>query len=361
MTTDDRPMFLLGPIAACLRWTEELANIISGPMLVVGLGIALVDLLTAGDLIAAVPWLLYAWAISQAVGVDAQLIGAWDRAKRALLRRQWWTLLGLVVLGCALAYVGYVAALVFATQEANHVTEAAALASLGMNATTWLWQRVGVSVFLVALSGWTRYRAPRQQTTIEDEQAKLQRELTLEPLRQQVRGLRLLGVREAATTLLGRDSGTRSTLTTPEPLDTAGARQDEAEAALPVADDANGVPPSDTAPAPSQEGRQEHTQAVVPDEPPVPPDPSAPVPFTRRARRLPGTGRKPTELRTLATRTRQASLEAQAFALLDDHADLSVEELRRVLGCAKRRAGELKAAWRTAQGNTQRRTVSAAR
>lgn len=346
-------MFLLGPIAATLRWTEELANIISGPLLVVGLGIALVDLLSDGGLLTTVPWLLYAWAISQAVGVDAQLIGAWDRAKRALLARRWWTLLGLVVLGCALAYVGYVAALVFATQEANHVTEAAALASLGMNATTWLWQRVGVSVFLVALSGWTRYRTPHAQTTIEDEAAKLQRELTLEPLRQQVRALRLLGVRDAATTLLGVPP--RTALTTPEPLDVSVATQDDTEAVVHAGDDTLDVSlpslPRET-PAPAQRDDE--------DDQPVPPDPSAPVPFTRRARRQAGTGRKPTELRDIRSRTRRDALETQAFAAMDEAPDMTTDELRRVLNCAKRRAGELRTAWRLARTPQRSRTTQRA-
>jgi NADH:ubiquinone oxidoreductase subunit 6 (subunit J) len=195
-------MFLLGPIAATLRWLEELANLLSGPLLVAGLAIALIDLLTDGQLLTAVPALLYAWAIAQAVGVDAQLVGAWDRAKRAVLRRQWWHVAGLVLLGGVLAYVAYVAGYVFAVQESAHISEAAALSRLGMNATTWLWQRVGVSVFLVCLSGYTRYRTPRQ-TSLEDERAKLERELTLEPLRQRVRGVKLAGVRAAATALVG--------------------------------------------------------------------------------------------------------------------------------------------------------------
>ena len=318
-------------------------------MLTVGLGIGLVSLLSDGALLVSAPWLLYAWAISQAVGVDAQLIGAWDRAKRALLARRWWTLLGLVVLGCALAYVGYVAALVFATQEANHVTEAAALASLGMNATTWLWQRVGVSVFLVALSGWTRYRTPRAQTTIEDEAAKLQRELTLEPLRQQLRLTQAGGFRAAASALLGATP--RTPALTPEPPDASVAPPEDTEAASRAEDDTTDVSPTDATPAPVERADD--------NEPPVPPDPTAPVPFTRRARRQAGTALRPTELRALRSRTRQDALEQQAFAALDEQPGLNVEELRKILGCAKRRAGELRTAWRVARTPQRSRTQRA--
>ena len=69
-------MPLLGGIAGFLRWCESLAVILSGPLLTFGLGVALVDLLTDGQLLATTPWLLFAWAISQAVGVDAQLVGS---------------------------------------------------------------------------------------------------------------------------------------------------------------------------------------------------------------------------------------------------------------------------------------------
>src|SRR5258708_25043950 len=68
---------LLAGIAAFLRWCEELVVLLSGPLLLVGLGIGLVALLSDGALLVTAPWLLYAWALSQTVGVDGQLVGAW--------------------------------------------------------------------------------------------------------------------------------------------------------------------------------------------------------------------------------------------------------------------------------------------
>jgi hypothetical protein len=76
MTHHEMPV--LGGIAALLRWLEDLVSLIACPALTIGLGIALTDLFTGGDLLHAVPPLLFVWALSQAVGVDAQLIGAWD-------------------------------------------------------------------------------------------------------------------------------------------------------------------------------------------------------------------------------------------------------------------------------------------
>ena len=78
--TQVRELPMLAGIAGIIRWVEELANLLSGPLLTLGLGITLIDLLTDGSLLARLPLLVYAWAISQAVGVDAQLVATWDRA-----------------------------------------------------------------------------------------------------------------------------------------------------------------------------------------------------------------------------------------------------------------------------------------
>ena len=80
---------LLGWIAELVRWLEELIVLVSGPLLMAGLGIGLVALLSDGALLLTAPWLLYAWAISQTVGVDGQLVGAWYRVSVATARRQW--------------------------------------------------------------------------------------------------------------------------------------------------------------------------------------------------------------------------------------------------------------------------------
>jgi hypothetical protein len=87
--------------------------------------------------------------------------------------------------------VAIVAAWVFGMQESQHLSTAQALAQLGMDPQTWVVQRAVLSVALVALSGWNRYHAPK--ATLADERARLERELTLDPLRQQVRAQRAIG------------------------------------------------------------------------------------------------------------------------------------------------------------------------
>jgi hypothetical protein len=192
-------MPVLGGIAAGIRWVEELVTLTSGPLLTVGLGIALVDLLTGGGLLRGMPELLYAWAVSQAIGIDAQLVAAWDRTRTAIREKRWLAVIGLVILGCALGYVGFLSAEAFSFQQAFGLTEADALQRLGIDGVTWQLQRAVLAVFLVALSGFTRFHAPpKVKKTLEAERAELERELALEPLRVKVRQQQALGIRALA-------------------------------------------------------------------------------------------------------------------------------------------------------------------
>lgn len=202
---------LLAGIASFIRWVEELANLIAGPLLTLGLGIALVDLLTEGKLLATVPVLLFAWAITQAIGVDAQLVALWDRAHIALREHRYGALVASVVLGLVLAYVAWIAAQVFALQESEGISTSAALARLGMDPAIWLIQRTALSVFLVCLAGWSRYHAPDADVDAEtaQERARLEADLTLEPLRQQKRAMQVGGMRSLALSAIGRETPPR--------------------------------------------------------------------------------------------------------------------------------------------------------
>jgi len=193
---------VLGAIAGVIRWIEELISLLSGPLLTVGLGIALIDLLTGGGLLRSMPELLFAWAVSMAVGIDSQLVATWDRVRMSARRAHWWAVAGYVILGCALGYVGFLSA------EAFGLSESDALARLGIDAESWQLQRAVLAVFLVALSGFTRYHAPpRAKQTLEDERAALARELELEPLRQRLRAQRTVGVAALARQALSAATG----------------------------------------------------------------------------------------------------------------------------------------------------------
>jgi len=106
----------------------------------------------------------------------------------AVARRRWGIAFAFVGLGLLLAYIAYVASLVFATQQTYHLTTGQALAHLGMDSTSWLWQRSAVSVLLVCLSGYLRYRAPRRRVQSLDEQKQAIREqMELAALKRQQR------------------------------------------------------------------------------------------------------------------------------------------------------------------------------
>jgi hypothetical protein len=237
---------LLGWIAGLLRWLEELIVLLSGPLLMAGLGIGLVALLSDGALLITAPWLLYAWAISQTVGVDGQLVGAWYRVSVAIARRRWGAAFAFAALGGLLAYVAYIAALVFATQQTYGLTTAHALARLGMNSTSWLWQRSVVSVLLVCLSGYLRYRAPRKQVlSLEERKRAIEEQMELDALKTKQRAQQAQGaigiVRGMAQAVRGATPseapGPAATVSpsTREPGTTEGKEQEvSAEAAAPL-------------------------------------------------------------------------------------------------------------------------------
>lgn len=205
--TTERELPMLAGIAAFFRWCEELLNILNGPLLMFGAGIALVDLLTDGALTATDQALLFAWAISQALGIDLQLLACFARARMAMLRHHYWALVGWILLGIPLAVATWQAGYVYALQQSEHISEAAALAEAGMDRRTWLAWRVALAVLLVCLAGWTRYVAPRinAEQSAAEERAKLEREIEMEPLRQRLRQQQLRGLRSAGAAFLGRD------------------------------------------------------------------------------------------------------------------------------------------------------------
>jgi hypothetical protein len=102
----------------------------AGPILTGGLAIALIDMLTDGKLLADSPTLLFAWAISQAVGLDAQLVDSAAKLGAALRRRAGWAIVGYALLVAPLGYVAFQASNVFAMQQAQGLTTAPALARL---------------------------------------------------------------------------------------------------------------------------------------------------------------------------------------------------------------------------------------
>ncbi|HLY32234.1 MAG TPA: hypothetical protein VKQ36_14480 [Ktedonobacterales bacterium] len=394
---EDRPLFLLGPIAATLRWLEELANLLSGPLLAVGAIIAVIDLTTDGRLTATYPPILYLFAISQAVGVEMQLTGAWDRARHALAQRRWWGLLGQVLLGLLLGGIVYVGLYAFLGEQSFHMTTTQALTALGVSAHFWLFLRAGIAIFLVALSAWTRYRTPRQ-TSLQDERARIERELELEPLRQRLRHTRLAGVRDAASALVGGQGGTNTQPSPMEPSDGLPAHAHDGAGEGKPASDATlhrDQPTAASEPVVLPDG----TPNTPPDDDPHPPTPrsgrrgkaavntasnghsrrvatlqlvpfsadeSADDPHNRegdppaaKTTRQPRRRAAPAERRKQTQTRRGSALEVAAFKLLNDDPTLTKDALRKALRCKKETADDLYAQWFYSRQQSQRASVGA--
>lgn len=306
----ERELPLLAAIGGFFRWLEELLAILAGPLLTAGLLIALIDLLTDGKLLATQPELLYGWAIAMGAGLDAQLIGASVKLGRAIRAGRVLVAAGYLLLVCGLAYVAFVAAQVFATQQADGLTTAAALSQLGMDKTSWLIQRSALSVFLVVLSGVLRYTPPAKRPV--DASAAVA-EIGA---KQQIGLARIAQLRAYGDALRGQVP-----TAAPEPPTDGGT-------------------PLTHPPLP---------QAITPDEV-VPPAGTAPGRMARRSTlRLVQPKRNRSTVRAAARRS-QADLQAMAYAVLDRTPTMSLDALARTLSTAKRTAQSLRTGWQLDRG-----------
>ena len=320
-STTPRELPFLGGIAAFFRWIEELVNIASGPVLTVGLAISLIDLLTDGALLVNLPILLYIWAGSQAVGVDAQLVASFDRARAAMREGRPWTLIGLLALGALLAYVSGISAYVFALQQANHYTVAQALASIGMDPTLWLVQRSALAVGLVCLSGWTRYHPPaKTRPSLEDELLELDRKTKLAEANQRLREVQALGVAHLGRSLLSAAQGKQM--------------QDEPRPENPPTGPGT---PLVSAPLALEDDESESNTGVL----------TLPLADESANELMPAArGITPSSPRAVRKKVTAASRKAAAYEYLDDDPELSVLALQGKLNCRWETADRLKKAYK---------------
>ena len=121
-----------------------------------------------------------------------------------------------------LCYVAWIAAQTFAVQQADHLTTTQALASIGLNHTTWLVQRSALSVALVALSGWFRYHPPSKvRLSVEEELSEIERQTKIDAARRALREQQVVGAARLGRNLLGATQGRKPTEeSTPDPLPT---------------------------------------------------------------------------------------------------------------------------------------------
>jgi hypothetical protein len=80
-----------------------------------------------------------------------------------------------------------------------------------LDSISWLWQRAAISVFLVCLSGYLRYRAPRQDTrTLEEKKRELREQMELEALRQEQRSQQATGLAALVRQTVGAARGSQT-------------------------------------------------------------------------------------------------------------------------------------------------------
>lgn len=359
---------MLAGIAGFIHWWEEFLNLVNGPVLLAGMFIALIDLLTDGKLTATKPVLLYVWAGSQALGIDGQLMGSWERVSRS----RGWRLVGWLIVGVVLGFAAWQAGYVFAVQQSEGISEAAALAQLHMPTSAWLGWRMFLAVGLVALAGLTRYRRPAKiKPALADERADLERQLELEPLRQRLRATQVGGMRALAETALrgaGVAQGTQTANDAPAATQASQQpptpAQEAQQAAAQASPDASPMPetPSVT-PTDDRGGVASDSAPESPDDDPgggltgdaparaAAAMPPAPTPiFTPRASRRP----KPAAIRArdrAAAEALEQQRRAHAYAMLDADPATTANAIARQLRCRHATAKRYIAAYQRRQAS----------
>lgn len=215
---NDKPPFLIGHIAALLRWFELLLFTISAPVLMAATAIAAIDILTGGALLANNPGMLFAFGVALAIGIDVLLPAACERVREAWEHKRWGTLLLWATIALWTGYVIFTALQVFSIEQAQHVSEQQALLMIGISPEQFHFNRDLLTVVLLGLSGFARVH--QRPIGRKEERDQLEKELELEPLRQRleaVKAQRLVGAVHAGKAVIAAAKATPATTVTVTP------------------------------------------------------------------------------------------------------------------------------------------------
>ncbi len=182
---------VLRGLATGIRFIEDLNGILSSVFISLALILAVMSLITGGALLQALPWTLWIWAGALAVGVEATLVSAFDRAHQSWIERRRLVACAWAVLGVMLAIVGFVAVAAFTIQQSLHITEAEALRMMGLSPLGFDIGRSLITVLLACIAGLARPR--KQVVTHEDRKRELREAIEIEPLKRQLESLRAGG------------------------------------------------------------------------------------------------------------------------------------------------------------------------
>lgn len=194
----DKLETVLRGLATGIRFVEDLNSILSSVFISLALILAVMSLITGGALLEALPWTLWIWAGALAVGVEATLVSAFDKAHQSWIERRRLVAFSWAVLGVLLAIVGFVAVAAFTVQQSLHITEAEALRMMGLSPLGFDIGRSLITVLLACIAGLARPR--KQVVTHEDRKRELREAIEIEPLKRQLDVLRSGGKSKKPTT-----------------------------------------------------------------------------------------------------------------------------------------------------------------
>jgi hypothetical protein len=133
-----------------LQWAENLIHILTPRLLVVGFVVSMVDLLTHGSLLN-IPGVMLAWAIVQALAVDATLPNMWRLAWTRFDERRWIAGGILLAIGIGLGLVVFAALSIQFLQQAENISLDQTMRSLGVNPEVLTYVRSSSVVLLAAV------------------------------------------------------------------------------------------------------------------------------------------------------------------------------------------------------------------
>jgi len=133
-----------------LQWVENLIHILTPRLLVAGFVLSMIDLLTNGNLLQN-GYMIYVWAIIQAIAVDATLPNMWRLAFTRFDEKRWLAGSVLLIIGAGLAIVIFSALAIQFLQQAENLPLNVAMSKLHVNPEILSYVRSGSVVFLAAI------------------------------------------------------------------------------------------------------------------------------------------------------------------------------------------------------------------
>lgn len=166
-SNQEKPLPAIEGLAVALRWVEEIISTASGVALTIALSFPVLNIFSDGKFYAISSNLSLIAALAMTVGVDGQLLGSAYRLAQRINYRETGGVVFESFNVLILSLTVYLGAYVSGYQETFSVTTSAAFGALGIDKALWLALRVGVSVYLLVLSGLRRFVKPKAKKSLE--------------------------------------------------------------------------------------------------------------------------------------------------------------------------------------------------